>query len=131
MIHKAGGIIVRTNPAGEREIYLIHRPRYNDWSLPKGHIEAGETNETAALREIEEETGFRCHMLRMLPPYTYVLPSGEGAEVAMIEVEVVAADATKDDESDEGVWKTIPQAIELISYPSLADYIQHVYSIIS
>lgn len=123
-IEKAGGLITRTNANGERELYLIHRPRYNDWSLPKGHIEAGENTETAALRETQEETGFTCRVARVLPDYEYQLPSGEHAVVHFFECAVVSEDATrKDTESDRGEWMSIAQACERISYPSQRIYL--------
>ncbi|HEY5442907.1 MAG TPA: NUDIX domain-containing protein, partial [Pyrinomonadaceae bacterium] len=56
VIQAAGGLLWRKSDAG-KQIALIHRPRYNDWALPKGKLEKGEEWETAALREIEEETG--------------------------------------------------------------------------
>jgi 8-oxo-dGTP pyrophosphatase MutT (NUDIX family) len=54
-IRAAGGLIVRDGC-----VLLVHRPRYDDWSFPKGKLEAGETWEEAALREVEEETGLHC-----------------------------------------------------------------------
>jgi 8-oxo-dGTP pyrophosphatase MutT (NUDIX family) len=56
--HSAGGVVYRP-AAGGWEVLLVERKRYNDWSLPKGHLEPGETPEAAALREIEEETGIQ------------------------------------------------------------------------
>ena len=53
------------------EIVLVHRPRYDDWSLPKGKLEPGETFEAAARREVEEETGLRCELGRELSPVEY------------------------------------------------------------
>ena len=57
MIRAAGGIVIR-----DGEILLVHRERYDDWSLPKGHVDPGETWEEAALREVREETGLRCEL---------------------------------------------------------------------
>ena len=58
-IRAAGGVVHR----GERDAFrvaVVHRPRYDDWTLPKGKLETGETDEDGALREVEEETGLRC-----------------------------------------------------------------------
>ncbi|WP_376778546.1 NUDIX hydrolase [Kitasatospora kifunensis] len=52
-------------------IALIHRPKYDDWSLPKGKLQAGETPWQAALREVEEETGLVCRLLAPLPAQYY------------------------------------------------------------
>ena len=57
-IHAAGGVLRRTAGAAA-EILLVHRPRYDDWSLPKGKLKSGESWEAAALREVFEETGYR------------------------------------------------------------------------
>ena len=53
----AGGVVWRRNTADEVEIAIIHRPRYDDWSLPKGKLDSGETLIACAYREIMEETG--------------------------------------------------------------------------
>jgi 8-oxo-dGTP diphosphatase len=58
---RAGGGVVRRRTADGGHLYaVVHRPRYDDWSLPKGKVDPGETDEEAALREVEEETGVRC-----------------------------------------------------------------------
>jgi 8-oxo-dGTP diphosphatase len=62
VIRAAGGVVWRANADGEREVLLVHRPKYDDWSLPKGKADAGEQPEETALREVEEETGLRCRL---------------------------------------------------------------------
>ena len=61
-------------PAGDLEVVLVHRPRYDDWSLPKGKVDPGETDEQAALREVQEETtveaGARARSCRPPPTST-------------------------------------------------------------
>jgi 8-oxo-dGTP pyrophosphatase MutT (NUDIX family) len=57
VIQAAGGLVWRESAEGP-EVLLVHRPRYDDWSFPKGKMEAGETWTETALREVEEETGF-------------------------------------------------------------------------
>ncbi|MEK6322429.1 MAG: NUDIX hydrolase [Acidobacteriota bacterium] len=61
----AGGIVI-DNGAGASRVLLVHRPRYDDWSFPKGKLEARETLEEAALREVREETGLECRIIREL-----------------------------------------------------------------
>jgi len=69
-IRAAGGILRRV-VTGEPEIALIHRPRYDDWSLPKGKLKTGETWEAAALREVREETGYRASITSLAGPLIY------------------------------------------------------------
>jgi 8-oxo-dGTP diphosphatase len=59
-VRAAGGIVRRRDPAGRWELLLVHRPRYADWTFPKGKADPGEPDEEAALREVAEETGLRC-----------------------------------------------------------------------
>src|SRR3954471_14086275 len=66
-VQAAGGVVVRA----DGRIAVIHRPRYDDWSLPKGKLEAGESFETGALREVEEETGVRGRIVEELAPTRY------------------------------------------------------------
>lgn len=60
-IEAAGGVVMRRGPE-ETEIAVVHRPRYDDWSFPKGKLDPGETFEEAALREVREETGLICRL---------------------------------------------------------------------
>src|SRR4029078_5504381 len=54
--------VLRNTADGVREVLLVHRPKYNDWSLPKGKAHSVELREQSALREVEEETGLRCRL---------------------------------------------------------------------
>ena len=65
-IEAAGGVVVR-----DGRLLLVHRPRYDDWTFPKGKLDPGESFESAALREVEEETGVRCSLGRELPSSHY------------------------------------------------------------
>jgi 8-oxo-dGTP pyrophosphatase MutT (NUDIX family) len=58
VIEAAGGVLWRADGDGGRTYAIIHRPKYDDWSLPKGKLDPGETHEQAAVREVEEETGW-------------------------------------------------------------------------
>ena len=61
-VQAAGGVVLRRLDGGPVEVALIHRPAYDDWTLPKGKLNPGETHEEAALREVKEETGLDCRL---------------------------------------------------------------------
>lgn len=71
----AGALTWREGKAG-LEVMLVHRPRYDDWSIPKGKLDKRETFPAAAVREVEEETGHRVRLHRPLPASVYMLPDG-------------------------------------------------------
>lgn len=62
VVQAAGGVVWRRSPSGDVEVLLVHRPRYDDWTVPKGKLDRGEDHAAAALREVEEETGLRCQL---------------------------------------------------------------------
>jgi 8-oxo-dGTP pyrophosphatase MutT (NUDIX family) len=85
-VHAAGGVVVD----GDGWVVLVHRPKYDDWSLPKGKLAAGESFEEAAVREVEEETGLRCRLVRELPSVEYSDAKGRPKTVRYWLMEVEA-----------------------------------------
>ena len=73
MVEAAGGLVVRK----DGRVAVVHRPRYDDWSLPKGKLEKGESFKKAALREVEEECDLRCKLHEELPSDTYKVRRGK------------------------------------------------------
>jgi 8-oxo-dGTP diphosphatase len=70
-IRAGGGVVWRPAGGGQPEVVVVHRPKYDDWSLPKGKLHPGEEEAEAALREVEEETGLRCVLGPELPGTRY------------------------------------------------------------
>ena len=70
-VRAAGGVVCRLQPSGVVETAVIHRRVPGDWTLPKGKLYQGETPEQCALREVKEETGLRCQLLRSLGSVEY------------------------------------------------------------
>lgn len=63
VVRAAGGLVFRKTPKGNIKILIAHRPDYDDWSLPKGKADKGETPEETAVREVLEETGQHCRIV--------------------------------------------------------------------
>lgn len=76
VVRAAGGVVFRFAPRDEPEVLVIHRPRYDDWSLPKGKNDPGEFSQDAAVREVWEETGYRCRVIAPLGNQEYMSPTG-------------------------------------------------------
>ena len=109
MIRAAGGIVVR-----DGRVLLVHRPRYDDWTFPKGKLEPGETWDDAALREVEEETGLRCELGREIGRTQYQ-SRGEPKEVRYFSM-TSSDEPRAQNEVDEVRWLTFDEAGELLSY---------------
>ena len=113
-VKAAGGVVVRADGL----IAVIHRPRYDDWSLPKGKLEDGESFETGALREVEEETGIRGRILEELEPTEYVDRKGRDKIVRWYRMDLDGEPVAfaPNDEVDELRWLTPAEARDLLSY---------------
>ena len=111
-VEAAGGILER-----DGRIAVVHRPRYDDWSLPKGKLDRGETFEQAALREVEEETGFVCALGEELEPVRYHDSRGRAKLVRYWRMVVVRGEFVPNDEVDELRWVPPDRARRLLTYP--------------
>lgn len=96
---------------------VVHRPRYDDWSFPKGKCEPGESDEECAVREVEEETGIVCSLGRELPSTSYTDALGRPKTVRYWAMEVVGGELRFDFEVDEARWLEPAAAARLLSYP--------------
>jgi 8-oxo-dGTP diphosphatase len=115
-IAAAGGVLVRKG-AGGPEIAVIHRPKYMDWSLPKGKLEEGEDWLEAGLREVQEETGYRCEASVELPQVSYLDRKGRRKLVRYWLMEPEDGAFEPHDEVDELRWVSEDEVDELLTYP--------------
>jgi 8-oxo-dGTP diphosphatase len=110
----AGGVVVRD----DGRVAVIHRPRYDDWSLPKGKLDPGESFEDGAVREVLEETGVRGRIVAELEPTSYVDRKGRDKVVRWYRMELDGDPVAfaPNDEVDELRWVTPDEAGGLLSY---------------
>ena len=114
-IEAAGGVIVDLSK-GKPRYLLIHRPRYDDWSLPKGKLNRDEKHRDAALREVKEETGFVCEVLARLSPVNYITPNGNPKQVKYWLMEARGGEFVRNDEVDAVTWVKRSQAMTLLTH---------------
>lgn len=113
MIRASGGVVAR-----DGLVVLVHRPRYDDWSLPKGKRDPGETDEQCAVREVEEETGLRCTLGRELLPTRYLDRRQRSKVVRYWEMTPIGERPfVANDEIDALLWLPPDQASAKLSYP--------------
>jgi 8-oxo-dGTP diphosphatase len=117
-VRAAGGVVWRRRDGSPTEILLVHRPRYDDWSLPKGKADPGEGDADTALREVEEETGLTCRLGQELPSTAYHDNKGRPKTVRYWAMEPVSGEGgfTPNAEIDEIRWLPAPEAVKLLSY---------------
>ena len=116
-VKAAGAVVWRPDDrTGEPLIALIHRPRYNDWSLPKGKLDPGETEPVAAVREILEETGQRAQLGRRLARISYPIPVGT-KHVHYWAARALGGEFTPSSEVDEMLWVPVTDAADRLTYP--------------
>ena len=108
----AGAVVIRKDA-----VLLVHRPRYGDWSFPKGKLDKGETSEQAAVREVEEETGLVCELGDEVAPARYIDGKGRRKEVRYWVMHVVEVHPwAPDDEVDRRLWVPVEDAASLLTY---------------
>ena len=124
VVRAAGGLVVRDGEDGA-QVLLVHRPRYDDWTFPKGKVDPGESDEDAAVREVEEETGYRCSLGLELPSTRYIDARGRPKLVRYWLMRVVDGEFVVNNEVDEIEWLNPAEASARLTYDrdrELAEY---------
>ncbi|MGK5678811.1 NUDIX hydrolase [Actinoplanes sp. URMC 104] len=125
-VRAAGGVLVR-----DGLVCLVHRPRYDDWALPKGKLEDGEHPLPAAAREVLEETGWQGRVRLELPEIAYTLPDGRPKTVGFWLMDAVGegGPVQDTDEVDEVAWLTFDEAAERLSYDDERAVLRHAAAV--
>ncbi len=116
LIRAAGGIVIRPVANGRFEVACIFREARGDWTFPKGKLDPGETFEQAALREVWEETGMRCDVIRFAGTTNYTHRKGKPKIVAYYLMSVATGEFAPNDEVDELVWLQLEQVREHLTW---------------
>jgi 8-oxo-dGTP diphosphatase len=123
VVRAAGGVVVRD----DGRVLIVHRPKYDDWTFPKGKADPGERDEDCALREVREETGLACVLEDELPQTRYVDSRGRPKRVRWWRMRPVAGvvfEATP--EVDEVRWLEPGEVAALLSYERDLELLQYV-----
>jgi 8-oxo-dGTP diphosphatase len=114
-VRAAGGVVSRLVD-GRVEVLLVHRPAYDDWTLPKGKAAPGEPDEACALREVEEETGLRCRVTGEVGATRYADPKGRAKVVRYFAMEPAGGALVLEHEVDDARWVELEQAPGKLTY---------------
>jgi 8-oxo-dGTP pyrophosphatase MutT (NUDIX family)/broad specificity phosphatase PhoE len=115
-IHAAGAVLWRPGAGAAPEVAVIHRPRYDDWSLPKGKVDPGEIEPVTAVREVAEETGYTAHLGRRLVSVSYPV-DGAVKKVRYWAARQVSGEFGPNEEVDELKWLPLDEAMKQVGYP--------------
>ncbi len=122
-VEAAGGVVIRDGPQGP-EVLVVHRVRYDDWSLPKGKLDPGEDHLDAAVREVAEETGVRAEVAGdELSQLTYPVAAGTKRVrwYPMRPRDGDPAGREADQEVDQAAWVPTERARALLTYAADAE----------
>jgi len=114
-VRAAGGVVVRQG-SDRTEVLLVHRPRYDDWTLPKGKAAPEEADEACAVREVEEETGLRCSVGRELTSVSYIDARGREKHVRYWLMAPISGSFRPTAEVDRARWLEYSAAHDLLTY---------------
>ena len=115
-VRAAGGLVQRRRQDGVDEILVVHRRAYDDWSFPKGKLELGESEEDAAVREVEEETGLRCRLEHELATTSYRDARRRPKTVRYWVMTPISGELAAANEIDDARFVPIAEARSLLTY---------------
>lgn len=125
----AGGIVLM-GPADSPQLLVVHRPRYDDWSLPKGHVDDGEDLQATALREVAEETGVLAEIVHAAGTTEHTVATDHGPARKRVHWFIMRPDTTAGDPSaltsertpdaevDRVEWWTLDAALRALTHES-------------
>jgi len=116
VVRAAGGVVWRSHGPGAIEVLIVHRPRYDDWTFPKGKSDPGEDDADCARREVTEETGLQCRLGPALTSTAYIDRKGRPKVVRYWLMSVEEGSFAPNDEVDEARWVTVDAARLLLTY---------------
>jgi 8-oxo-dGTP pyrophosphatase MutT (NUDIX family) len=116
VVQAAGGILLREVRRGRYEVALVYRSTREDWSLPKGKLDAGETLQECALREVLEETGYQCRLGRFVGSTEYYDRRGRPKVVGYWLMEVMEGEFAATEEVDDLRWLELDLARRALTY---------------
>jgi 8-oxo-dGTP pyrophosphatase MutT (NUDIX family) len=122
-VRAAGGVVWKGD-ADDLRVAVIHRPRYDDWTLPKGKLLPDEEELAAALREVEEETGFQCAVGDEIAVSRYTDRKGREKEVRYWTMQPTGGRFRPSPEVDELRWVSPSEAVELLTYDRDRDVLE-------
>ena len=119
---------MRPGRSRRAEVLVVHRPRYDDWTLPKGKCNRGESDEACALREVKEETGLVCEVGDEVAVVDYEDAAGRPKRVRYFSMtpKPRGAEAAADNEVDAVRWLTRQEALETLTYGRDAEIVKRV-----
>ena len=115
VVRAAGGVVAREADGG-LEVVLVHRAKYDDWTLPKGKAEERESDEDCALREVEEETGLACELVEELDGASYRDAAGRPKVVRYWLMRPVSGSLRPTRKIDDARWLTVSDAEATLTY---------------
>ncbi|MHB1510406.1 MAG: NUDIX hydrolase [Acidimicrobiales bacterium] len=116
VVRAAGGVVVRASASGGWDVAIVHRPLQQDWSLPKGKVDPGESAQECALREVLEETGWKCSLGRFVGEVEYIDRKGRPKIVEYWLMQPIEGGYPLDGEVDDLTWVPLAEASARLTY---------------